>query len=99
VRTGISIGDTLAALHGVIGVLMALHHRNAHGGEGQFIDVGLHEAVFNVMESLVPEYDAFGAVRGAAGSALPGSRLRMRIRATTGSTCSSPATATRSSSG
>jgi len=72
VRVGVSIGDTLAALHGVIGVLMALHHRNAHGGEGQFIDVGLYEAVFNVMESLVPEYDAFGAVRGAAGSALPG---------------------------
>jgi formyl-CoA transferase len=72
VRVGVSIGDTLAALHGVIGVLMALYHRTAHGGEGQFIDVGLYEAVFNVMESLVPEYDAFGAVRGAAGSALPG---------------------------
>ena len=72
VRVGVSIGDTLAALHGVIGVLMALHHRDTHGGEGQFIDVGLYEAVFNVMESLVPEYDAFGAVRGAAGSALPG---------------------------
>jgi formyl-CoA transferase len=72
VRVGVSIGDTLAALHGVIGVLLALHHRTAHGGEGQFIDVGLYEAVFNVMESLVPEYDAFGAVRGAAGSALPG---------------------------
>jgi formyl-CoA transferase len=56
----------------VIGVLMALHHRHAHGGEGQFIDVGLYEAVFNVMESLVPEFDAFDAVRGAAGSALPG---------------------------
>ena len=72
VRVGVSIGDTLAALHGVIGVLMALHHRHAHGGEGQFVDVALYEAVFNVMESLVPEYDAFGAVRGAAGSALPG---------------------------
>ena len=72
VRVGVSIGDTLSALHGVIGVLMALYHREKHGGEGQFIDVGLYEAVFNVMESLVPEYDAFGAVRGAAGSALPG---------------------------
>ena len=72
VRVGVSIGDTLAALHGVIGVLMALHHRHAHDGEGQFIDVALYEAVFNVMESLVPECDAFGAVRGAAGSALPG---------------------------
>lgn len=72
VRAGISIGDTLAALHGVIGVLVALHHRVAHGGAGQVIDVALYEAVFNVMESLVPEYDAFGAVRERAGSALPG---------------------------
>jgi formyl-CoA transferase len=72
VRCGISIGDTLAALHGTIGVLMALYHRQAHGGKGQVIDVALHEAVFNVMESLVPEYSAFGAVREAAGSALPG---------------------------
>jgi crotonobetainyl-CoA:carnitine CoA-transferase CaiB-like acyl-CoA transferase len=72
VRVGVSIGDTLAALHGVIGVLTALHHRTAHGGQGQFIDVALYEAVFNVMESLVPEHDAFGAVRERAGSALPG---------------------------
>ncbi|WP_029001082.1 CaiB/BaiF CoA transferase family protein [Azohydromonas australica] len=72
VRCGISIGDTLAALHGTIGILMALYHRQAHGGQGQVIDVALHEAVFNVMESLVPEYSAFGAVREAAGSALPG---------------------------
>jgi crotonobetainyl-CoA:carnitine CoA-transferase CaiB-like acyl-CoA transferase len=72
VRVGVSIGDTLAALHGVIGVLTALHHRTAHGGEGQFIDVALYESVFNVMESLVPEYDAFEAVRERAGSALPG---------------------------
>lgn len=72
VRCGISIGDTLAALHGVIGLLMALYHRDARGGKGQVIDVALHEAVFNVMESLLPEYSAFGAVREAAGSALPG---------------------------
>jgi formyl-CoA transferase len=71
VRVGISIGDTLAALHGVIGILMALHHRNTHG-VGQVIDVALYEAVFNCMESLLPEYSAFGAVRGPAGSALPG---------------------------
>ena len=67
-----SIGDTLAALHGVIGVMMALYNRKVHGGAGQVIDVALHEAVFNVMESLLPEYSAFGAVREAAGSALPG---------------------------
>jgi formyl-CoA transferase len=72
VRVGVSIGDTLAALHGTIGVLAALYHRRVHGGAGQVIDVALHEAVFNVMESLVPEYSAFGAVREPAGSALPG---------------------------
>ena len=72
VRCGISIGDTLAALHGVIGVLTALYHRRVNGGQGQVIDVALHEAVFNVMESLVPEYSAFGVVREPAGSALPG---------------------------
>jgi crotonobetainyl-CoA:carnitine CoA-transferase CaiB-like acyl-CoA transferase len=72
VRVGVSIGDTLAALHGVIGVLTALRHREVNGGQGQVIDVALYESVFNVMESLLPEYDAFGVVRGAAGSALPG---------------------------
>jgi len=72
VRCGISIGDTLAALHGTIGVLMAIYHRKVNGGSGQVIDVALNEAVFNVMESLVPEYSAFGAIREPAGSALPG---------------------------
>ena len=71
VRVGVSIGDTLAALHGVIGILMALQERQ-RSGRGQIIDVALYEAVFNIMESLLPEHDAFGAVRGAAGSALPG---------------------------
>lgn len=71
VRVGVSIGDTLAALHGVIGILLALQHRHATG-EGQIIDVALYEAVFNCMESLLPEHSAFGAVRGPAGSALPG---------------------------
>ncbi len=72
VRVGISLGDTLAALHGVIGVLNALYHRDAQGGSGQMVDVALYESVFNVMESLVPEYDAFDAVRERSGSALPG---------------------------
>jgi formyl-CoA transferase len=72
VRVGVSIGDTLAALHGTIGVLLALYHHKVHGGPGQVIDVALYEAVFNVMESLIPEYSAFGVVREAAGSALPG---------------------------
>ncbi len=78
VRVGVSIGDTLASLHGVIGVLMALQHRHntvsaeAPQGRGQVIDVALYEAVFNCMESLLPEYSAFGTVREPAGSALPG---------------------------
>ncbi len=72
VRCGISIGDTLAALHGTIGLLVALWHRKVNGGRGQVIDVALTEAVFNVMESLLPEYSVFGVVREAAGSALPG---------------------------
>ena len=72
VRCGISIGDTLAALHGTVGVLTALYHRTVNGGLGQVIDVALSEAVFNVMESLIPEYSAFGVVREPAGSALPG---------------------------
>jgi formyl-CoA transferase len=72
VRVGVSIGDTIAALHGVIGALMALYHRKVHGGPGQVVDVALTEAVFNCMESLIPEYSAFGAIREPAGSALPG---------------------------
>lgn len=72
VRTGVSIGDSIAALHGVAGVLLALYHRDARGGTGQMIDVALYESVFNLMESLLPEFDAFGVVRERAGSALPG---------------------------
>jgi formyl-CoA transferase len=78
VRCGVSIGDTLAALHGVIGILMALQHRHATvsaqapKGVGQVVDVALYESVFNCMESLLPEYSAFGAVREPGGSALPG---------------------------
>jgi formyl-CoA transferase len=68
---GVSIGDTLASLHGVIGILMAVIERN-QSGQGQVIDVALYEAVFNCMESLLPEYSAFGVVREPAGSALPG---------------------------
>ena len=71
VRVGVSIGDTLSALHGVIGILLALQHRHTTG-KGQIIDVALYESVFNCMESLLPEYSAFDAVRGPAGSALPG---------------------------
>ncbi|MFS2161274.1 CaiB/BaiF CoA transferase family protein [Pseudomonas sp. Pseusp122] len=72
VRVGVSIGDSLSALHGVIGVLMALRHREQNGGEGQQIDVALYESVFNMMESLIPEYSVFDVVREPAGSSLPG---------------------------
>ena len=71
VRVGVSIGDTLASLHGVIGILLALQERH-QSGKGQVIDIALYEAVFNCMESLLPEFSAFGEVRQAAGSALPG---------------------------
>jgi formyl-CoA transferase len=71
VRVGVSIGDTLASLHGVIGILLALQERHL-SGKGQVIDIALYEAVFNCMESLLPEYSAFSEVRQAGGSALPG---------------------------
>ncbi|MDO8300565.1 CaiB/BaiF CoA-transferase family protein [Lacisediminimonas sp.] len=72
VRPGISIGDSLSALHGVIGILMALYHRDVAGGQGQMIDVALYESVFNMMEGAVPEYDRYGAIREPAGSAIQG---------------------------
>lgn len=71
VRVGVSIGDSLSALHGVIGILLALRSRDA-SGQGQMIDVALYESVFNMMESLLPEYSVFGEVREPAGSSLPG---------------------------
>ncbi|MEY3207857.1 MAG: hypothetical protein RIS77_1231 [Pseudomonadota bacterium] len=71
-RAGLSLGDTIAGLHGALGVLLALYERDARGGEGQMIDVALSEAVFNLTESLLPEYHVFGAVRQPAGGALPG---------------------------
>lgn len=72
VRAGVSIGDTLASLYGVIGALLAMHHLKANGGKGQFIDIALYEAVFGVMESLIPEYGASGHVRERSGASLPG---------------------------
>ncbi len=85
VRVGISIGDSVTALHGVIGAMMALRHRDVTGGrwngkrgaesvagQGQMVDVALYESVFNLMESLVPEFDHAGVVRERTGGALPG---------------------------
>ncbi|ASN04504.1 CaiB/BaiF CoA transferase family protein [Virgibacillus necropolis] len=72
-RAGISLGDSLAAMYSVIGALMAVYHRDVKGtGEGQIVDVALYEAVFSLMESMLPEYDKFGAVRERTGSSLPG---------------------------
>lgn len=71
-RVGISLGDSVAALYAVIGALMAIYHRDVKGGDGQFIDVALYEAIFSLMESTVPEYDQFGIVRERSGSTLPG---------------------------
>ncbi|MCF8197676.1 MAG: CoA transferase [Sulfuritalea sp.] len=72
VKTGISIGDSIAALWGAIGALMALRHREVKGGKGQVVDVALYEAVFAMMESLVPEFDVFGFVRERTGNVMPG---------------------------
>lgn len=71
-RVGISLGDSIAALYSVIGILMALYERTARGGKGQEVDVALYEAVFSLMESMVPEYDRRKVVRGPSGSVLPG---------------------------
>jgi len=72
VRTGISIGDSIAALWGVIGALMALRHREVNGGSGQVVDVALYEAIFAMMESMVPEFDVFGFIRERTGNIMPG---------------------------
>ena len=72
VRAGVSLGDTIAGLHGALGVLLALYERDARSGEGQMIDVALYESIFNLTESLLPEYSVFGTIRQPAGGALPG---------------------------
>ncbi|MCB1915049.1 MAG: CoA transferase [Rhodocyclaceae bacterium] len=72
VKTGISIGDSIAALWAALGAMMALRHREVAGGPGQVVDVALYEAVFAMMESLVPEFDMFGFVRERTGNVMPG---------------------------
>lgn len=71
-RVGVSLGDSLASLHAVIGALMSLLRVKTGQGDGQIVDVSLAESVFNLMESLVPEYDMLGHVRERSGGALPG---------------------------
>ncbi len=72
VRTGISIGDSIAAIYAVMSAMMALYNRDVKGGEGQYIDVALYEAIFSLMESMVPEYDQFKFIRERSGNTLPG---------------------------
>ncbi|ARP93398.1 CaiB/BaiF CoA transferase family protein [Bordetella genomosp. 13] len=72
VRGGLSLGDTIAGLHGALGVMLALYQRDARGGQGQVIDAALYESLFNLTESLLPEYSVFGTVRQPSGAALPG---------------------------
>ncbi|NVH64314.1 CoA transferase [Pseudomonas simiae] len=72
VRTGISIGDSIAALWAGIGALMALRHREVNGGQGQVVDVALYEAIFAMMESMIPEFDVFGFIRERTGNIMPG---------------------------
>ncbi|MDH0745788.1 CoA transferase [Pseudomonas sp. GD03842] len=71
-RVGVSLGDSLASMHAVMGALMSLLRVKTGQGDGQIVDVSLVESVFNVMESLVPEYDMLGHVRERTGGALPG---------------------------
>jgi formyl-CoA transferase len=71
-RVGVSLGDSLASLYGVIGALMALHQRAQNGGRGQVVDVALYEAVFSLLESTLPEYGMTGFIRERSGGALPG---------------------------
>lgn len=71
-RVGVSLGDSLASMHAVIGALMSVLRVKTGQGDGQVVDVSLVESVFNVMESLVPEYSMIGHVRERTGGALPG---------------------------
>ncbi|MER3426670.1 MAG: carnitine dehydratase [Pyrinomonas sp.] len=73
VRTGVSLGDTLAGLHAALGALVAIYHRDVHAtGQGQVVDVAIYEAVFNMMESMLAEYDKLGFVRERTGPKLEG---------------------------
>jgi crotonobetainyl-CoA:carnitine CoA-transferase CaiB-like acyl-CoA transferase len=72
VRPNLSLGDSLAGLHAALGIVLALVQRDRHTGQGQVVDVAIYEAVFNMMEAVVPEYDRLGVVREPAGAALSG---------------------------
>jgi crotonobetainyl-CoA:carnitine CoA-transferase CaiB-like acyl-CoA transferase len=72
-RTGISLGDSLAAMFATQGILAALYHRDVLGdGRGQVVDVSLMEACFALLESAVPEYDRLGVIREPSGTGIKG---------------------------
>jgi len=85
VRTGISIGDSIAALYATIGALSALREVEVAGGEGQVVDVALTEAVFSLLESTLPEFDLFGVIRERTGATLPGIAVSNTYRSSDGS--------------
>lgn len=72
VRVGVSLGDAIAAMYGALGALVGVQNRAANGGKGQVVDVALTEAVFSLMESMLPEYGMNGFVRERTGASLPG---------------------------
>lgn len=73
VRANLSIGDTIAGIHAALGIALALFERsNSEDGEGQVVDVALYEAMFNLMEAVVPEYDGAGVIREPSGTTLTG---------------------------
>jgi formyl-CoA transferase len=72
VRSNLSLGDSIAGLHAVMGILAAVYHRDVHQGEGQVVDVAIVESIFNLMESVVPEYAKYGLVRDRHGSKVTG---------------------------
>ena len=84
VRTGISIGDSIAALYATIGALAALREVETSGGEGQVVDVALTEAVFSLLESTLPEFDIFGVIRERSGATLPGIAVSNTYRCSDG---------------
>ncbi len=72
VRPNLSLGDSLAAIHAALGIALAIIERHNNGGEGQVVDVAIYEAIFNLMEAVVPEFDGAGIIREASGTTVTG---------------------------
>ncbi len=71
-RANLSLGDSIAGLHAALGILTAVYHRDVNGGNGQVVDVAIVEGIFNLMESMVPEFTSAGIVRERHGSKVSG---------------------------